>query len=341
MEETPEFSPNKEEETPTATPSPPSPVTTAPTESSAEESTPIEQPPSPVEEKKITLPVDGKRIIVDFSDKEECVLGPSCEVTFHEGTGVLTIENPCMNEGLWNINIDLAQTEAAEDLRAGNYLSSDLDAGKEWKKSYKLMSRSPILQLKEEIDTDFKDGATPDFTRHSLLFGDETSTLYQLTVTNRHQKPINKVTLIKEMPDQYEFPPRLLVPYLGEVEFDEETKTVSWLIPDLPSETPTTLSIVATCSLDTIESVKSGMVDVKYAVFGSNIMNIQPTICALCDVFFFVETAESDEPALGHCTAEFEGNSEFQTFLEAVTVSTDAATALGTQPNETIAAKGS
>ena len=292
-------------------------------------------------EEEVPLPLDGKRIIVDFSEKEECVLGPANDVTFYDGTAVLTLENPCTSESLWNNNIELTQTEGTDDLRAGNYLAVDLDAGNEWKKPYKLLSSSPILQIKEQIDTDFQgEGEPTDFTRHALIFGEETSTLFKITITNRHQKPINKVILTKEMLGPYEFPPRLLVPYVGEVEFGVDTKTISWTLTNLESEQPTTLSIIATGTPNNVESVETGMIEATYEVLGSNMVNIQPLVRSLCDVFFFVETAESDEPGQWHCTAEFEGNNELLTILETVQVLIDGNTVFTDSPNEGLPAKG-
>ncbi|MFQ6125897.1 MAG: hypothetical protein ACE5R6_15020 [Candidatus Heimdallarchaeota archaeon] len=345
MEETPKFSPNKKiEEKPTGkepTP-PPAEEVPAPTPPPAEEvpaPTPVER--ASLVKKEVPLPLEGKRIIVDFSEKEECVLGPANEVTFYEGTGVLTLENSCTSESLWNNNIELTQTEGTEDLRAGNYLAADLDAGNEWKKPYKLLSSSPILQIKEQIDTDFQGEGEPlDFTRRMLIFGEETSTIFQITITNRHQKPINKVVLMKEMPGPYEFPPRLLVPYQGEVEFDADKKRVTWTLTSLESEQPTTLSIVATITPKDVEPLETGMIEATYEVFGSNMVNIQPWVHSLCDVFFFVETAESDEPGQWHCTAEFEGNNELLTVLETVQISIDGNIVFADSPNEGLPAKG-
>ncbi len=304
---------------------------------------PLIPPPAEpiVREHDVTLPIVGKRIIVDFSEKEECVLGPNSEVIFYEGSAVLSVENPCVSESIWNINVDLSQTEGTVDLRSGNYLANDLDGGNEWKKPYKLMSASPVLQIIEQVDTDYQEGEDPIFDRNELIAGVETSTIFQLTLTNRHQKSINKITLTKELPKEFTIPPRFLPPYLGEVEYDANQGKLTWTLTNLESDSPATLSIVATCTPTNVEPVQTGMIDVEYEVHGSNIVPIQPFVKSLCDVFFFVETAESDEPGQWHCTAEFEGNSELQTHLESVKISNDETTIFSAKPNEDIPAKSS
>ncbi len=294
-------------------------------------SIPEERTSIPMAEEESEAPqlseIKGLKALILFEEEERTILEDDSSLRSYTGTGKITIKNPATEEGMWSIRLKLANF-VNTNLQEESYTADDLGPGSEWNMNYQLTTMGPAVELVEKIDTDFDLEKDPNFDRDDLVYGAETSILFQLSVTNHLEEPMSEIVVRKKVPlakDKMHSllteGPEFLDPYPGEVHYDKENREVVWTLTDVEPKKTQTLRIVGKIAADRSEPIEAGEVTVTYQQVDRRIVSdLKPELFALTTVMPLVEAVEGDTANTWDCKATFEGNPEFQVMLERFTV---------------------
>ncbi len=282
----------------------------------------------------------GLRLLVEHSDTEDIILGSKNELKNYEAKGTASIINPAVKENIWKIRFDVESSNT--NMNPGSYAVGDILAATHWSRGYALKTTSPLLNLKEEIDADFSDEEELNFARKDFIFNKMCKTLFRITLENTHENlKLSNINLQKKMPEILDFPPRILEPFKGSINFDDLNNSIDWKIKELnPGETAV-LNVVGVGEINESEKIGAGDINVDYEVHDGDISNIKFSLDSLCRIMFYVESSEAEEPGVWNCIAQFDGNDEFETLLEHVKITKEDQLVLDEYPNKIVSAGGS
>ncbi|MFX0162366.1 MAG: hypothetical protein ACFE68_03385 [Candidatus Hodarchaeota archaeon] len=290
-----------------------------------------------VEKEEEIIRKKGLHLLVEYSDTEDIILGSKNEIKNYESKGAVGIINPAVKENVWKIHFDVESSNTS--MKPGSYVVGDILAATRWSRGYALKTTSALLTLKEEIDADFSEEEEPNFARKDFIFNKMCKTLFRITLENSHENlKLSNINLRKKMPEILDFPPRILEPFKGSINFDDLHASIAWKIKELnPGET-TVLNVVGVGEIIESEKIGTGDINVDYKVHNGDLSNTKFSLDSLCRIMFYVEASEAEEPGVWNCIAQFEGNDEFETLLEHVKITKEDQSVLDEYPNEIVSA---
>ena len=273
------------------------------------------------------------RIIIDITDEEKPVLDGAHNLKEIPGTGKIVVKNPSEKSRLWNAIIDLKETvntDAEKVMEMGI-----VNPGKEFETTYTIENlERPSLKLKETFDTNRE---KPDKVNNVFLFNQTNPSRLTIELTNRVDRPISDIKVIRNIPDFVEKiePPTAEV---GEVDVNKDK--VVWTVNSIQPQSTATLHLDLKAVIDSVDEKELGETIVKYLVNDHQLTMMDPEIRGLTDSLSGVTTDESATPGKWDCNVEFINDSEFQVKLEDVKVAHKVATGdetiVSESPNQTL-----
>ncbi|MHA1734450.1 MAG: hypothetical protein ACTSU5_21135 [Promethearchaeota archaeon] len=222
--------------------------------------------------------------------------------------GNLRIVNPSTSDRLWDIDLNLANTERTDIPEPEVYIR-EVETESEYVQEFKIEDDGTRHVLVDEFISTIGDPEKPAFF---LTVGQENPLFFRISLKNVSEQILTDIVLEKEIVPEFsnvEIP----TPSVGEAR-QEEGKVI-WEIPELqPSGTGTIdLDVKATVMIDSVESrVRTGAVKVTYNV-DSNLSGIEvDKFEAFTNNRYYLDEQELEEkPDTFRCQFVFENTSGF------------------------------
>lgn len=253
---------------------------------------------------------EALKVIVDLSEKINCVLSGDNKVKSISAKGILTIRNPSQRNKVWSCELQLGGVSSTS-LKEERYEVGEVPAGGTWTLEYDIPVESPLIRLKETVDTFPKDSEIS----WAVPFNRLTPIKCIISLTNPSDVFAKNIEVRKRIPKGFG-DPSIEPPQTGVAEYIPETREIVWKAFDLAPGAEVTLAINMAIKPEDVKPIGAGEVMLTYQVTGSTVSSLDPALYGISDLRFGVEPAESpSRPALWDCTLEFYNTSDFVELL--------------------------
>ncbi|MEM2046292.1 MAG: hypothetical protein QXW47_07795 [Candidatus Jordarchaeales archaeon] len=274
---------------------------------------------------------EALKVVIDLSEKVDCVLSGDNKVKSISAKGTLTVKNPSRRNKVWSCELQLGGVSSTS-LKEERYDVGEVPAGGTWTLEYNIPVSSPLISLKETVDTYPKDSAI----NWAVAFNRVTPVRCIITLTNPSDIFARNIEVRKRIPKGFG-DPSIEPPQTGSAEYVSETREVIWRGFDLAPGAEATLAINMAVKPEEVKPIGAGEVKLTYQIVGSTASSLTPDLYCISDLRFGVEPAESlSKPNFWDCTLEFLNTSDFMELLldvEMSLVSDGRSPALSLSPN--------
>lgn len=253
---------------------------------------------------------EALKVIVDLSEKVDCLLSGDNKVKSISAKGVLTIKNPSRKNKIWSCELRL-EGISSTSLKDERYAVGEVPAGGSWNLNYNIPVENPIVVLKEIVNTFPKAEAVS----WAVPYNRTTPIKCIISLSNPSDVFVKNIELVKKIPRGFG-DPTIEPPHTGKAEYVSERREVVWKNFDLAPGAEAKLVINMAVKADDIKPLGAGEIVLNYHVIGSTVSSLSPTLYCISDIRFGIEPAESpSKPNLWDCTLEFYNTSEFVEIL--------------------------
>ena len=257
----------------------------------------------------IFLETDVNKILVRFTENEECILSQDNEVSEIRVTGTIKIINPSGRSRIWNTVLKLENIEGTS-LTERELNVGEVDIKSEWVKEYTVTDvDEPILKVQEIVDT--YPIPKSDMAHAALAYNVETKVTFTIRLINTSDSHIKNIEVIKKIPDAFENPD-IEKPDSGIVEYNPGTRSIVWkgfeLYPNGEAELRFSVDVLPSRA----EPYDGGPLTVTYSISGITRSKLEPTLIAETSAFVGGDVSEDPkQPNQWICRLEFLNDSTF------------------------------
>ncbi|MHA1593744.1 MAG: hypothetical protein ACTSXJ_06355 [Candidatus Baldrarchaeia archaeon] len=276
--------------------------------------------------------MEGKKVIVDFSETEEVVLGPDSELEELKVTGAVSVINPSENSRIWNAKLHLSNVQNL-DIPSGEYTVGEVEPGGRWSREYKVNVSEPVLHVKEVIDTWAKEEGV---THQAFCRGKEMPVSITITLKNQTAMPVFNVRLEKKLPDGFEEPE--IKAMKGNVTYEVDTRKIIWEIPQMDPEAELLMLINTKTLREDGNPVGMGEIIVTYELKGNCRAIADAHLESIGRSMTMINIEESEKgPGFWECALQFHNRSDMIYLVRKAVVTMQDQKIVEVEPNAEVA----
>jgi len=273
-------------------------------------------------------------ILIEFSEKEECLLDSANNIKEIKDNGILSVINPSETSRIWNTKLNISKTEGT-DLQEGEYFIGEIEPKSSWTKNYTIQADQPLLKLKEEIDT-YSTGA--QILHQAFCLEKEMPVTIKILVENTSNLPVMNIYLEKLLPEGFTTPK--LNAEKGKITYNVDKRKIMWNIDRIDVKDKVVAIIETKTTRKTAEPVKMGEINLFYELEGQSRAQAETILKALTKYALFFDSMQSEEnPEKWICKLEFQNKSDINCLLEQIIVTKNGEEILKMEPSEKVEAE--
>ncbi|MHA1713549.1 MAG: hypothetical protein ACTSW4_05885 [Candidatus Ranarchaeia archaeon] len=249
-----------------------------------------------------------EKIIIEVTEKEECVLNDKNEIAEIKVDGILKVVNPSRECRIWNTEVQVKGIESTT-LSEAPLAVGEVQAKADWSTEYKVTTDQPLLRLVETIDTC---SAIKSMEPHwALSYNVTTQLLFTIRVSNVSDTKLTNIEVRKTFPTAFG-KPVIEDPETGQANFHPKNREIVWNEFELFPNTEVELKIRAEIKPDLLEPYDAGEVTATYVAKDKMRSSIGLELYALTNALVGGTTEEDPrQPGKWICVADLLNDSTF------------------------------
>ena len=258
-----------------------------------------------------------KKVIIDFTETEDCTLTPDNEVAEIKVSGVVSIINPSEKNRIWNVKLKLDNIEGTS-ISENELNVGEVDVKSQWSKNYNVEAEYPLLKVQEIIDTAPQIKSSVPHT--NLAYGITTNVIFTIKLTNVSDAHITDIQVLKSLPAAFG-QPEIEKPTAGKVTFHPKNREIIWKDFELYPNGDVELKFKVEITPEKGEPYSGGPLTVTYVAESKTRSSLTPLL--LAETSAYVGGSEEEDPRQPNrwiCVFDFNNDSDYPLRVNRATV---------------------
>ncbi|MFQ6124369.1 MAG: hypothetical protein ACE5R6_07160 [Candidatus Heimdallarchaeota archaeon] len=249
------------------------------------------------------------KLIIEVLENETCTLDGDNSLLSTALKGMVKIVNPSKSP-IWNTELSL-DGDLCE-----KFLVGLIPDKRVWCHNFERISPPSILEIREEIDTNYQDDKIPKELNLSLPIQRKTGVMFRILLNNTSEMDISNISLHKRIPEDFSEPIQKKIS-MGLAKFDRKQSLMSWTLQTLAPNSTAELHLYSEIEASQKTPYDAGEIEIQYEIKNYAKTNLIIDLTSTSKKIIEIRKDESEQKhGLWNCSLEFHNKSNLTMYIE-------------------------